>query len=1483
MLDRLIDLAVHRRLPTLLFTLGFLAYGVYAYLNLPIEAYPDVTNLQVNIITLFPGQAAEEVERQVTIPVERGLSALPKAIDLRSVSVFGLSYVIVTFDDDVDMYFARQVVTERLRQVDLPESIVPVLGPQITPLGEVYQFTVEGGGKSPTELRTLLDWTVVPQLKQVPGIADVVVLGGFRKEMHVLVDPDRLKAHGITLTTVYDAMAKSNANIGAGYIFHGQEQYIVRGLGLIRTPEDIKEIVLAAEKGTPVRVRDVATIVEAYTPRQGAVGRGGNLEAVEGFGLMRRGENPSVVLEQVREKVERLNNGILPQGTKIAPFIDRTTFVNRTLHTVRVNLLEGALLVTGVVWLFLRSWRGALAVAIVIPASLLIGFLGLYLIKVPANLISVGAIDFGIIVDGAVILVENIYRRLGERRPDPHRVPIVIAQAAKEVARPTLFSLMIIIAALIPIYSFQRVEGRIFRPMAYTYAFCLAGALLISFTAVLAVAALLIKKAPRTEREPWFLRSIRRGVEPLVVRALRLRPWVIAGMLVLLLLAGFLMTRLGTEFLPELNEGDLHVYVEMPNAISLPDGQKILTETRRLLMEFPEVADVLSEQGRPEDGTDTIGPNQSETFIHLHPESEWTTGRSKLQLVDAMRQKVSRIPGVLFNFSQPIRDNVEEAISGIRGEVVIKVFGEDPAVLQSKAEEILAALKTVRGVEDPAIYRTGKIPQLVIELNRSQIARHGLTVTDIERVIETAIGGRVATEFWEGEKRFGVRVLLAEPNRASASRIGEITVGTPDGGRIRLDTFATIRVHDGQAQLWRQNNSKFVAVKGNIEGRDMGSFVEEAMDKVQRAVKLPAGYYITWGGEFENQRRAMARLMVVVPMAILAVMALLYFAFGSFLDALLIILVAPCAFVGGIVTLWLTGTVFSVSAAVGLIALMGQTVLNGVLLVATFRQLQQEEEVMTLNELIRKGVSLRLRALLMTALLAALGLVPAAISHGMGSETQRPFALVIIGGIFTSTALTLFLIPVLFSFPIFSKIARPGVIPHPAPAPFTGLSGLLAFALLFVPGNLSAQDRAQSTQSLQVTPQATQDRGVAAQSPPLLPTDLPLTLNEALRAYEDGNLELRAARAQVEAARQQVRAAGLLENPSVSHSQGHNQTGTPTNGDHYYSNSLSQTVPIAGQLGLRRQVAEANRDAIEGLFRVRETALRLGVLRAYAHLLAAQQHVAFTRQDVGALEEVVGVLKKRVSSGATAPYDLTRAELEMERVRSELSEAFTDEKRAREELRKAIGPGAPAGQFAVAPVDLGPNLVEIDALIELARTARGDLKAAQAAAAGAEVSARLARREVVPDLTFSLGLLNSAGPTSTDVLAGVSVPIPIFRRGQGTIRAARFSADAARFDVQALETRIPTEVTRAVSVYQQRRSERDRYQTAAKDRAERLLRIAQLAYKEGARGILELVDAYRTTHEVRLRDLELRTLLDEAGFDVAEAVGDVSAVKIASP
>ncbi len=1456
MLERLVDLSIHRHFAVLSLTLAFSLYGLYAFSQLRIEAYPDVTNLQVTVITLVPGQAAEEVERQVTIPIERGLSALPKMIDLRSISVFGLSTVIATFDDDTNLFFARQLVGERLRQLDLPGNITPVLGPPITPLGEVYRFTLEGPTKTASELRTILDWNVIPKLKQAPGVAEVVSFGGFVKEYHVLVDLERLKAYSLGIDQVYDALSRSNANIGAGYLRRGQEQYVVRGLGLIKNPDEIKLATLAVSKGQPVLIRDVASVVESAMPRQGAVGLNGHMETVSGVVLMRKNENSEVVLKNIHAKVKELENGILPAGVKIVPFLDRTVFVQRTLTTVQWNLLEGALLVSGVVWLFLRAWQGSLAVAIVIPLSLLTAFVGLHWIDVPANLISLGAIDFGIIVDGAVILVENIYKRLGEDRDHSVKLPIVIAQAAKEVARPTLFALCIIIAALIPIYAFQRVEGRIFKPMAYTYAFALLGALLFSMTTVLAVCAGLLKGGLHKETEPLILKWARRLVEPLLWLALRFRFLVLGVIFGLLLLSAFLMTRLGTEFLPQLNEGDLHIFVEMPNAISLSEGQLLFADMRKRLMDYPEVIGVLSPEGRPEDGTDTMGPNQGEVFIRLHPEEKWTTGRTKARLVELMRADVEEIPGVAFHFSQPISDNVQEAISGIRGQIVVKLFGENATLLQMKAREVLSVLKDVPGASDAGIYRMGKIPQLVIDLDRLTIARHGLTVEDVERAIETAVGGRIATEVWEGEKRFGVRVLLAQVFRADPSRIGEIIVTTPEGGRVPLSTLAQIQVVEGQAQLWRQNNSRFIAIRTDIEGRDMGSFVGEAMEKVKQSVEIPEGYYLTWGGEFENQQRAMARLAIVVPLAILAILVLLYFAFGSFRDAFLILLVAPCAFVGGIVTLWLTGTVFSVSAAVGLIALLGQTVLNGVLLVSTFRQLQEDESLRD-EDVIVQGVRQRLRALLMTAMLASLGLVPAALSHGMGAETQRPFALVIIGGIVTSTALTIFLIPTLFSF----KMFRGERIGAPPPSAL--------WSLLLVPlflGTLWGGPVSAATDP----PMRPQEAGGR-----VAPGGASLSIQDAIRVFEEGNLDLRAARSQLEISKNLVKSAGLLENPVVSYSQNQPTTGIGPDGQTFYNVVVSQSLPVTSKLRLQREVARSVASAAEGSFRGQEVTLRAEVHRAFYQLLTAQMKVAMFEENLQRLEQAVDVLRKRVTQGATARYDLNRVEVEAERSRSILNEAKAEYSSVQESLRRALGPAAPLGPIEVTGDLSVAEYKELGTLVETAMGARPDLAAAHAQAQAASVGASLARKEVVPDVTFSIGHQQSWGPQGVGVVGALSVPLPINKYGQGTIAAARFAAQAAELGQRAIEQRIPVEVSRAWQVFNAKRRERDRYVKAVKERAEQNLKTAQLAYREGALGILEIVDAYRLLQEVQVRDLDLRATVKEAAINLEEAIGGV--------
>lgn len=1012
MLDKLIELAVKRRIAILAITVAFVLFGIHTFAKLKIEAFPDVTNVQVMVITLYPGQAAEEVEKQVTIPVERALLDVPHVLVQRSVTSFGLSQVIVTFEDGVDIYFARQQVAERLPEAEVPQGVTPTLGPNDTPVGQIFQYTIESDHHSPSELRGYQDWVVSRQFLRVPGVADVVSFGGFQKEYHVLADPLKLRSENLGLKDLIAAVAGANAATSGGYLTLGESEFVVRGRGYLRSISDIEKIVIRAAEGTPVLLRDVAKVVEGYTPRRGAVARGDALDSVEGTILLRRGENPKEVLKGVHEAMERINRDVLPKGTRIVPFYDRTRLVDTTLKTVSHNMIEGAALVTFVLWLFLRAISGSFVVAVTMPLALLAAFVGLYYAGVPANLLSMGAMDFGILLDGAVILVENAYRRLSEERPPPEHVPDVITAAAREVVRPTLFSISIIAAAMLPIFTLERVEGRIFRPVALTYAFALGGALLFTLTLVPALTTVLLKNKKVAEHDPKFLLWLRARYLFALRLALR-HPYAMPLFgLGMLLLAAILTPRLGTEFLPEMNEGDIHITVTMPSAVSLNRGAQVLQKMRRQLSTFPEVKEVLSEQGHPEDGTDDEAPNQSETFVIMKPESEWHTGRKKAQIIDAMRELLERQPGVDYNFSQPIKDRVEESISGIRGQIVVKIYGSDLGIMQGKLEEVRRVMGSVRGARDVDIYRAGSAQHVVADIDRDATSRLGIPVRDIESVIEAAFGGAVATQIWEEERKVPVRVKLPTPTSGDSFSVGRLEIPT-DKARVPLATLARVHMDQGRTQINREQNGRFLALKCNIEGRDMGSFVSEAQAKVQAAVQLPEGYYLTWGGEFENQRRAMKRLMVIVPISVLVIFALLYASFRAALPAIVVLLVVPFATVGGIFALYLTRTVLSVSAMVGFITLFGVAVMDGVLLI-TYVRAAMDKHGAGSHDAIVQAVSQRLRPVLMTALLASLGLLPAALSHAIGSDTQRPFAIVIIGGLISSTLLTMLLLPTLY-------------------------------------------------------------------------------------------------------------------------------------------------------------------------------------------------------------------------------------------------------------------------------------------------------------------------------------------------------------------------------------------------------------------------------------------------------------------------------------
>jgi cobalt-zinc-cadmium resistance protein CzcA len=1015
MLHRLVAIAVRHPWSVIAAAVVFAVIGYAQLLSVPIEAFPDVTNLQVQVITLAPGRAAEEVERQVTIPIERELSGTPDLVDLRSISLFGLSQVTLTFDDSANDFVARARVGERLRQVDLPEGLVARLGPESTPVGEVYRYTIEGTGLSAIERRGLQDWVVYRALRQVPGVADVVSFGGFQKQYQLRVDPGRLAARGLGIPDVVQALQRSSGAAGGNYVRHGAEEYVIRGLGYLRDPREVDSIALAARNGVPIRVGDVAQMVLGHVPRRGVVGRGAEDEAPQGIVLMRKRSHPAVVLDSIHQAVARLNREVLgPRGARIVPYYDRTELIDRTLHTVKHNLAVGALLVVLVLVIFLGAVRGPLVVATVIPLALLTAFTGLRALAMPANIISLGAIDFGILVDGAVIFVEAVYH-VGAHRPDLDRAAVV-REAAAQVVRPIVFSLAIIVAALVPIFTMERVEGRIFAPMALTYAFALLGALVWSLTVVPALCRVGVRlpHAHGDANEPRFVTALRKRYVRVIGWTLRHRAKVGLAALCVMLATGVSGRTLGTEFLPELNEGGMFVTAVFPASQSLEEGERIVPELRRIIGSFPEVRDVVSQLGRPEDGTDPTPVNVAQIMVSLHPEEAWRTGRTRTQLNNEMRAALRRIPGVEYIFSQPIVDNVLESISGIKGKVAIKIYGEDLDLMLRFAIAARDAIAPVRGVRDLGLYQTGVVPQLLIEIDRDAISRYGLRVADVDDVIQTAIGGQVATEIWEGERRVEVAVRVAEPFRVGVDRIREIPVATPGGARVPLGALARVRVGFGRAAIQRSQGSRFIALKFNVEGRDLGGVVAEARARVARAVHLPPGYSMTWGGEFESQQRAMKRLAIIVPCALAIILLLLYGAFGRLRSALVILAATPMCLPGAVLALKLARVNLSVSAIVGGIALLGQTVLGGVIIVASINELRAEG--LPLLEAVAEGAARRMRAVLITALLAALGLLPAAVSHAMGSETQRPFALVIVGGVLVATPLLLLVLPILYSW-----------------------------------------------------------------------------------------------------------------------------------------------------------------------------------------------------------------------------------------------------------------------------------------------------------------------------------------------------------------------------------------------------------------------------------------------------------------------------------
>ena len=1028
MIRSLVDFALRNRTLVLAVGVGLLIWGILSFHNLPVEAYPDVADKYVWVITQWPGRAAEEVEQQVTIPIETELNGVAHLMHLRSTSISGLSFITVLFDDQSDNQQNRQQVLEKLTLVSLPPGLNPQIGPDFSPAGQIYFYTLQSSDPryDVMDLKALQDWVVFKHLMSVPDVASVSIFGGQTREYQVQLDPDKLVAYGLTMAQVEQALANNNLNGGGSFIEKGQQAYNVRAVGLMQNTDDIGATVLTAKNGTPVCIRDVAVVTQGAKIRLGRLGKAirhsdgrvsDNNDVVEGIVQMRKGAEAEAVLRDIDAKVKFLNERVLPKGVTIVPHIDRDDLVHLTTHTVLHNLTEGILLVVLVLFFFLGNLRSALIVALTIPFSLFFASILLDLRHIPANLLSLGALDFGMIVEGAAVMVENIQRRLEGWKAGHASVDETIRSAAHEVQRPVFYAIAIIIITYLPIFTLQRVEGRLFKPMAWTVTFALLGALLFSIILAPVLASYVFRKGAHAWDNPivkWITTSYERTLSWIVVR----RPVVLASAVVVFALTGYLGFAgvIGSEFLPHLDEGSIWARGTLSPSTGPTAGGEVMDKARVIFASFPEVTKVVSQVGRSDDGTDATGFFNTEYFVDLKPRSEWRPqfrGRKEL-LIEAMDNEVEKIPGVTWGFSQPIADNMEEAVSGVKGELAVKIFGSDLKDLEQKGEEIMAVMRTVPGVADLGLFRVLGQPNVNIVVNREKADRFGINASDIQDAVQTAVGGNPVSQILIGEQRFDLVPRYQQQFRQSVDDIRNIRIASPSGERVSLAEVTDIRIEDGASMINREGNQRYIAIKYSVRGSDLGSTVEQSMMKVNREVKLPQGYTLEWAGEYESQKRANHRLAIVIPLTILVIMLVLYSMFRSFKWGFLVLLNLGLAPIGGLIALLITGEHFSVSTGVGFLALFGVSVQTGVVLIEYINQLRARG--LPVREAVIMGSTRRLRPIMMTMLVASLGLLPAAMSHDIGSDSQRPFAIVIVGGLLTELFLSLVLLPAFYSW-----------------------------------------------------------------------------------------------------------------------------------------------------------------------------------------------------------------------------------------------------------------------------------------------------------------------------------------------------------------------------------------------------------------------------------------------------------------------------------
>jgi cobalt-zinc-cadmium resistance protein CzcA len=1026
MIRRVVDFALNNRFLVLAFALLLFAGGIVAFRDLPIEAYPDVADNYVEVITQWPGISAEQIEQQVTIPLEIVMNGIPHVVHLRSFSLFGLSDLKLIFDDESDNDWNRERVLERLSQLTLPPNVVPQMGTDWSPVGQIYFFTLRSTNPAydPMELKSLEDWVVEKNFKAVPDIVDVSSFGGPTREYQVRVDPNKLVAYGLSLAQIEQQLTNNNTNAGGSFIQEGLQQINVRAVGLVDRSQDIAETVILTKNGTPLRIKDIAAVSQGPKIRLGQFAKAihredgkiiDNDDVVSGIVLLRKGAAADTALQGIHKKVAELNDHILPPGVKIVPFIDRSDLVHFTSHTVLHNLTEGMILVSIILFLFLGNIRGALIVAATIPFSLLFASICLDLRHIPANLLSLGALDFGMVVDGAVVMVENIVRHLVHKNGNDKTPSEKISEASHEVQRPVFYAIAIIITAYLPIFTLERVEGRLFHPMAWTVAFALLGALVFSILIAPVLASFAFAKGASEWSNPVMHFLIER-YRAAVRWAIRHRVVTISVVLVMVGAGNYLAFSgaIGSEFLPHLDEGALWVRGTLAPSTGPDEGIRVANQARVILCSFPEVPQCTSQTGRPDDGTDTTGFFNTEFFVDLKPKEDWRPvfHQDKDELIAAMQRELDKIPGAVWGFSQPIEDNMEEAVSGVKGALATKVFGDDLKVLEQKSDEIVNVLSKINGIEDLGVFRVLGQPNLNVTVDRAAAARYQINVADVQDAVQTAVGGNALTQVLKGEARYDLTLRYLPQYRDTQEAIENIRLLSPSGERVSLAQLCKITEADGGSEIYREGNQRYIAIKYSVRGRDLGSTVEEAIKKVNDQVKLPIGYSLKWEGEYASQKRANARLLIVLPITILIIFILLYTMFKSLKWALLIMVNVAIAPIGGLLALWFTGTNFSVSSGVGFLALFGVSVQTGVIMLEYINQLRARR--FTVEDAAVEGAVLRLRPIMMTMLVATLGLLPAALSHAIGSDSQRPFAIVIVGGLIAALIMSVFLLPTLY-------------------------------------------------------------------------------------------------------------------------------------------------------------------------------------------------------------------------------------------------------------------------------------------------------------------------------------------------------------------------------------------------------------------------------------------------------------------------------------